>query len=79
MKILPMFVAFCGTSLSTFAEIVIKPVRTPSVFTNRLGITARPDGGDCHEQKQYLSCRMATCSKELLCLIPKVPSGGIQP
>ena len=42
-----MFVAaLCGTSLSTFAEIVIKPVRTPSVSTNRPGIIVPgPDGG----------------------------------
>jgi hypothetical protein len=48
-----MFVAaLCGTGLSTFAEIVIKPVRTPSVSTNRPGIIVPgPDGGGItHEQ-----------------------------
>ena len=52
-----MFVAaLCGTGLSTFAEIVIKPVRTPSVSTNRPGIIVPgPDGGGItHEQKQQV-------------------------
>ena len=52
-----MFVAaLCGTSLSTFAEIVIKPVRTPSVSTNRPGIIVPgPDGGGItYEQKQQV-------------------------
>ena len=49
-------VALCGTGLSTFAEIVIKPVRTPSVSTNRPGIIVPgPDGGGItYEQKQQV-------------------------
>lgn len=48
--------ALCGTGLSTFAEIVIKPVRTPSVSTNRPGIIVPgPDGGGItYGQKQQV-------------------------
>ena len=79
-----MFVAaLCVTSLSTFAEIVIKPVRTPSISTNRPGIIVPgPMEVGLHEQPpQVIELLDGDVLKGTLWgLIPKTgPSGGIRP